>query len=117
MLKSLTPRSLTSRDAHGRDRHDDTRDIPRDYRPATHARLCRGKPHADPGRGKWLELAPVYRIMKQNGSSIEVDSALGNGTTVRIYLLRIAPDAEAGMAQTIHKVLDMPASDNVQTGG
>jgi len=55
--------------------------------------------------------------MKQNGSSIEVDSALGNGTTVRIYLLRIAPDAEAGMAQTIHKVLDMPASDNVQTGG
>ena len=70
-----------------------------------------------PGGAKWLGLAPVCRIVKQNGGSIEVDSVPGKGTTVRIYLLRIAPDAEAGMAQTIHKVLDMPASDNVQTGG
>jgi PAS domain S-box-containing protein len=71
----------------------------------------------DPASAKWLGLAPVHGIVKQNGGSIEVDSAPGKGTTVRIYLLRIAPDAEAGMDQTMRNAVEAPPRDRAQTGG
>ncbi len=74
------------------------------------------KPH---GKGTGLGLSTVYGAVKQNGGSIEVDSAKGRGTTFRIFLPRlaepqlgpIAPQTEQDLptgSETIMLVEDEP---------
>jgi PAS domain S-box-containing protein len=42
----------------------------------------------EPGKGSGLGLAQVYGLARQSGGSLRIDSAVGKGTTVALYLPR-----------------------------
>jgi PAS domain S-box-containing protein len=46
------------------------------------------------GRGSGLGLSQVYGFVKQSGGYIKLSSALGQGTTLRLYLPRLPDDLE-----------------------
>src|SRR5207249_9627526 len=52
------------------------------------------------GKGTGLGLATVYGIVKQHGGYVRIESAAGAGTTVRIYLARVAAVPDAAAAPT-----------------
>lgn len=72
-----------------------------------------------PGRGSGLGLSQVYGVASQSGGGVRIDSALGHGTTVSVYLPRatgapepLAQDAPREMPSergTVLLVEDEPA--------
>jgi PAS domain S-box-containing protein len=60
------------------------------------------------GKGTGLGLSQVYGIARQSGGTVEIDSAIGRGTTVRIYLPRVREVAE-GLGLDVGRAVDAPA--------
>ena len=46
----------------------------------------------EPGRGSGLGLSQVYGFARQSGGQLEIDSEVGRGTTVRIFLPGLIPE-------------------------
>jgi hypothetical protein len=51
-----------------------------------------------PGTGSGLGLSQVYGTARQSGGDVTIDSAVGHGTTVSVYLPRAAQPAERDAA-------------------
>lgn len=54
-----------------------------------------------PGQGTGLGLATAYGIIKQAKGWIEVDTAVGEGTTFRVYLPRLQPEPDTKEEPTL----------------
>jgi PAS domain S-box-containing protein len=61
----------------------------------------------DVGKGTGLGLSQVYGIAGQSGGTAEIDTALGRGTTVRMYLPR-AGEAAQGKRLEARRPIDAP---------
>ncbi|MBV9373939.1 MAG: PAS domain S-box protein [Alphaproteobacteria bacterium] len=58
----------------------------------------------EPGRGSGLGLSQIYGFARQSGGQLEIDSDLGHGTTVRIFLPGLVPEG-ADTADKLGSVL------------
>ena len=58
----------------------------------------------EPGSGTGLGLSTVYGIVKQSGGEVTVDSAVGVGSTFRIYLPRVSDTGEVMASDNIDGV-------------
>jgi PAS domain S-box-containing protein len=55
----------------------------------------------DIGHGTGLGLSQVYGFIRQSGGHVTITSAVGQGTTVRLYLPRIDPDEATTVAEPV----------------
>jgi len=65
----------------------------------------------EPGRGTGLGLSTVYGLAQQAGGSVDIESKVGVGTTVRLTLPREEPDAPCPRNETQQSLPDgLPSS-------
>lgn len=55
----------------------------------------------DPGKGSGLGLSQVYGIVAQSGGTVDIESRLGQGTTVNVYLPRTVADTATEASGTV----------------
>jgi len=65
------------------------------------------------GQGIGLGLALVYAIVRQGGGRIEIDSELGRGTTIKIFLPRMEADDVEAMEQATPATADADAHETI----
>jgi CheY-like chemotaxis protein len=66
----------------------------------------------EPGRGTGLGLSTLYGFAEQSGGHATIDSVVGEGTTIRLYLPRADEDAAAVPG---HKSESIPLAANSET--
>jgi len=64
----------------------------------------------EPGKGTGLGLSVIYGFVKQSGGHVTASSAIGKGTTVNLYLPRVAADTTGDAA--IARPTSSAAKDN-----
>src|SRR5262249_35391028 len=64
------------------------------------------------GQGTGLGLSQVYGFIKQSGGHVGIDSEVGRGTTIRLYLPRQTGEAKGAVPRTPSEV----ASPRTETG-
>ncbi len=65
----------------------------------------------DVGKGSGLGLAQVYGFAKQSGGRVEIDSVLGEGTTITLLLPRSREEARAREGRAVRPGAEAPAPD------
>jgi signal transduction histidine kinase/CheY-like chemotaxis protein len=63
------------------------------------------------GTGTGLGLSMVYGFARQSGGQVQIDSEVGTGTTISLYLPR-----DLGEAEHVHRPESIPAVNNTETG-
>lgn len=62
----------------------------------------------DVGKGSGLGLSQVFGLAKQSGGGVSIDTEVGRGTTIKVFLPRAAalPAREAGTPEPLHRARD-----------
>jgi PAS domain S-box-containing protein len=64
------------------------------------------------GQGTGLGLSQVYGFIKQSGGHVAIDSEVGNGTTIRLYLPRLSA-AVPEVREEVHAVASAPVTETI----
>ncbi len=67
----------------------------------------------EPGKGTGLGLATIYGFVKQSGGHVDVQTAPGNGTTVRIFLPKLESAVSSATSSAVEKTAASPNGETV----